>query len=316
MKRLAQRLLMWSGVWPGMFIACIALGTVSVAHASHLGSRASIAEHARELAEQALAYEHGEGVPQDPAHAAVLYCESARLGDVDAMVALGWMYANGRGIPRDDAHAGTLFRMAAEHGDDYAQRMLRFTGSGGDSMLSCLKTPPALLADSASRIEERISALSPARQAIARLVVELASDYEISPSLALAIAITESALNPRAVSPKNAMGVMQLIPGTAARFNVRDVFDPAENIRGGLAYLRWLLAYFEGDTLLAAAAYNAGERAVERYQGVPPFRETRAYVERIMQFIDYRHHPFDADLVAPSEILSALKLARQKEDGS
>lgn len=311
MRRLARRLSMWSVVLHGIFIACI-----SLAHASHLGIRASIAEHARELAEQALAHEHGEGVPHDPEHAAVLYCESARLGDVEAMVALGWMYANGRGIPRNDAYAGTLFRMAAQNGNEYAQRMLRFTGSGGESMPSCLKTPPALFADSPSHLEERISTLAPDRQEIARLVVELASDYEISPSFALAIAITESALNPRAVSPKNAMGVMQLIPGTAARFKVRDVFDPADNIRGGLAYLRWLLAYFEGDTLLAAAAYNAGERAVERYQGVPPFRETRAYVERIAQFISYRHHPFDADLVAPSEILSALKLARSKEDGS
>lgn len=316
MKRIADRFSTWPGVWLGIFIACIALGQVADAQASKPGVRSSVSEHARQLAEQALAYEHGEGVPHDPAHAAALYCESARLGDVEAMVALGWMYANGRGLPRDDAYAGTLFRMAAQHGNDYAERMIRYVGAGGDSIPSCLKTPPASFADGSWRIEERISALSPERQAIARLVVELASDYEISPSFALAIAITESALNPRAVSPKNAMGVMQLIPGTAARFNVRDVFDPTENIRGGLAYLRWLLAYFEGDTVLAAAAYNAGERAVERYHGVPPFRETRAYVERIMQFVNSRHHPFDSDLVAPSEILSALKPDRRKDDGS
>ncbi len=292
------------------------LGHAVDAGASHVRVGATTAVHARQLAEQALAYEHGEGAPRDPVRAAALYCESARLGDVEAMVALGWMYANGRGVPRDDASAGTLFGMAARHGNEYAARMLRFTGDGGDTKPACLDAPAVLFAGSVPNLEKRISALSPQRQAIARLIVELAPEYQISPTLALAIAITESALNPKAVSPKNAMGVMQLIPGTAARFNVRDVFDPAENIRGGLAYLRWLLAYFEGDAVLAAAAYNAGERAVERYQGVPPFRETRAYVERIMQLVKHRHHPFDADVVPPSEILSALKLAPRKAGGS
>ena len=75
-----------------------------------------------------------------------------------------------------------------------------------------------------------------------------------------------------ALSPKNAKGLMQLIPATAARFNVRNPYDPAQNIRGGIAYLSWLLAYFEGDVTLVAAAYNAGEGAVERYRGVPPYR--------------------------------------------
>ena len=75
---------------------------------------------------------------------------------------------------------------------------------------------------------------------------------------------------------------MQLIPDTAARFKVRNPMDPAQNIRGGMAYLRWLMAYFEGDIALVAAAYNAGEGAVERYRGVPPYAETRAYVRRIL----------------------------------
>jgi soluble lytic murein transglycosylase-like protein len=74
---------------------------------------------------------------------------------------------------------------------------------------------------------------------------------------------------------------MQLIPATAARFGVANAFDPTENIRGGMAYLRLLLKRFKGDVALAVAAYNAGERAVERYGGIPPFDETRAYVRKI-----------------------------------
>ena len=74
---------------------------------------------------------------------------------------------------------------------------------------------------------------------------------------------------------------MQLIPETAARFNVRKITDPRDNIRGGMAYLRWLLSFFEGDVILVTAAYNAGEHAVERYRGVPPYAETRQYVARV-----------------------------------
>ena len=74
---------------------------------------------------------------------------------------------------------------------------------------------------------------------------------------------------------------MQLVPETAARFGVERVFDPEENIRGGMSYLRWLKSYFAGDLVLVLAAYNAGEGAVERFGGVPPFPETKAYIEKI-----------------------------------
>jgi len=108
-----------------------------------------------------------------------------------------------------------------------------------------------------------------------------------------------------ALSPKNAQGLMQLIPDTARRFNVRNLTDPAQNIRGGMAYLRWLLAYFEGDLVLALAAYNAGERAVERYRGVPPYAETRQYVRRIQAALGgQRSHPFDPTVTPPSQALA------------
>lgn len=287
---------------------------VSAAEDDHLVAQA-FALQARYLAEQALGYEHGEGVPRDPVHAAVLYCESARLGDVEAMYALGWMYANGRGIERNDGYAGTLFAMAAFLGNEHALRMQRYTGDYTGAAPECLHTPPATVLESWP-IERLLARVAPLRQPIARLLVQLAPSYGIRPQFALAIGITESALDPEALSPKNAMGVMQLIPETAERFNVTQPYDPEQNIRGGLAYLRWLLAYFEGDIALAAAAYNAGERAVERHRGVPPYRETQAYVERILRRVGNAAHPYDSAIVDPSPVMRQLRLTSEDSPGS
>jgi len=88
------------------------------------------------------------------------------------------------------------------------------------------------------------------------------------------------------VSPKNAQGLMQLIPATAKRFGVRDAFNPAQNIDGGVQYLAFLLKRYQNDLTLAAAAYNAGEGAVDRFKGVPPYKETRNYVVRVGQLAD------------------------------
>lgn len=275
----------------------------------------AFARHARYLGEQALAYEHGEGVRRDPEHAAVLYCEGARLGDVESMYALGWMFANGRGLVRNDAYATTLFAMAAFLGNAHAGRMMRYTGDYTGAVPDCLQPPPATILEEWPA-EDAILAMSPERQRIARLLVEHAPSYGIRPRFALAIALAESNLNPNAVSPKNAMGVMQLIPETAQRFNVRKPFDPEDNIKGGLAYLRWLLAYFKGDIALAAAGYNAGEGAVERFRGIPPYRETRLYVERILSFVRSRHHPFDTRVVDASPVMQAIKPAIEEERGS
>jgi soluble lytic murein transglycosylase-like protein len=93
---------------------------------------------------------------------------------------------------------------------------------------------------------------------------------------------------------------MQLTPDTAARFNVQDTWNVQQNIRGGLAYLRWLLAYYRGEVALAAAAYNAGEGVVDRYGGVPPWPETRDYVRRILALFRRTHHPYDPAIVGPS----------------
>ena len=104
----------------------------------------------------------------------------------------------------------------------------------------------------------------------------------VSPALVLAVITVESAGRPRAVSRAGAQGLMQLIPATAQRFGVTDAMDPAQNIRGGVAYLDWLLGEFDGDVVLALAGYNAGEGAVRRNNGVPPFAETRDYVPRVL----------------------------------
>ncbi len=113
---------------------------------------------------------------------------------------------------------------------------------------------------------------------------EAAGRYRIDVELILAIIMAESRFDPRAKSKKGARGLMQLMPVTASAYDVSDAFDPAENIDAGTRYLRGLLDRFGGDLRLALAAYNAGEQAVLRYKGVPPFPETRAYVEKVLQY--------------------------------
>ena len=104
----------------------------------------------------------------------------------------------------------------------------------------------------------------------------------VSPALVLAVMAVESAGRSDAVSHAGAAGLMQLMPATAARFGVEDRLEPAQSIRGGVAYLDWLLERFDGDAILALAAYNAGEGSVDNNGGVPPYSETRAYVPKVL----------------------------------
>ena len=114
------------------------------------------------------------------------------------------------------------------------------------------------------------------------LIAEHSAIHAVNPDLVRAVIQAESAFNPRARSPKGAMGLMQLMPSTAAEYNVTDAYDPAQNIRAGVAYLKSLLARFSNNVELALAAYNAGPGAVKKYGGqVPPYRETRDYVAKI-----------------------------------
>jgi hypothetical protein len=120
-----------------------------------------------------------------------------------------------------------------------------------------------------------------ARMGLASLIRQAANRHQLDPDLIHAIVNVESGCDSRALSRKGAMGLMQLIPGTARRFGVEDPFDPEQNIEGGTSYLDYLFGLFNGDLTLSLAAYNAGENSVLREGGVPGFPETREYVQRV-----------------------------------
>ena len=274
---------------------------------------------AESLRNQARAYEHGEGVDKNPVLAASLYCDAARHGDAEAQFSLGWMYANGRGVTRDDNMASYFFGLAAEQGHEHAKKMLRFVGDYVDPQVpQCLRktfTKPEQLQQSVRFKLPFLGGSMPAefvpvtadQKFVLTLVNRYAPEYGIDPRLALAVIQAESNFDPWARSSKNAQGLMQLIPETAARFNVKRPFDPVQNVQGGLAYLRWLLAYFQGDVPLVVAAYNAGEGAVNRFRGIPPYPETRAYVRRIMELFGRSEHPYDAAVTGQSPALARVK---------
>jgi len=114
------------------------------------------------------------------------------------------------------------------------------------------------------------------------VVYEAAAEHGLDPCLILSVMRAESGFNRMAISPKGASGLMQLMPATAARMGVQNIFDPRQNIQGGARYLRWLLNRLNGDLRLALAGYNAGEGAVEAYGNrIPPFQETQNYVRTI-----------------------------------
>jgi soluble lytic murein transglycosylase-like protein len=115
------------------------------------------------------------------------------------------------------------------------------------------------------------------------LAIATARNHGLDPELVLAVVGVESAFRPDAVSPKGAQGLMQLMPGTADSLGVEDALDPGQNLDGGVRHLGSLLTLYDGDLSRALAAYNAGEGAVARYRGIPPFRETREYVKKVLE---------------------------------
>ncbi|WP_150049722.1 transglycosylase SLT domain-containing protein [Methylomonas rhizoryzae] len=235
---------------------------------------------------RAVRFEHGrEGVKQDHLQAFEYYCHAALQDDGESAYALGFMYFNGRGVKRDLGLAVTWFRKAAAQGDPMAGKMLaRFADVADVADENCKPK----LAEVTIVADQAINAN---RQIVETWVKQIAPAYGIDPELIMAVIRAESGFNTSALSNKNAQGLMQLIPATAERFGVKNVWDPVQNIQGGVAYLHWLLRHFEGNVEWVLAAYNAGERAVERHRGIPPYQETQNYVRRILGWYPKARHP-------------------------
>jgi soluble lytic murein transglycosylase-like protein len=283
--------------------------------------------HVERWRQMAKAMEYGEpGIPRDPVQAAELYCRAARHGDAESQYNLAWMLTNSRGIERDEAQAAHLFAAAAEQGYVQARNILARMGPPRGAPPACLRPPDedaALIAAAApppprpARLGAPMPLRPPGRHrrhrrrgapdVLVRFVNLVAPEYQLAPHLVLAFIATESNFDASAVSPKNAQGLMQLIPRQAARFGVRKIMDPVQNMRGGMAYLRWLMARFQGDVVLVAAAYNAGEAAVERYLGVPPYAETRQYVWKILGCGRRGQPPFDASVTPVSAVMPLMR---------
>ena len=246
-------------------------------------------ESPESLRQLAINHEHGRaGVKQDYQQAFQLYCRAALKGDVESSYNIGFMYFNGRGMKRDLGVAIYWFKQAAEAGDKYAVNMLgRYYNVTAIEDETCKSREPEL---------KLVVDDNPSKNVVKKWVDQIAPYYGIDPELVMAVIRAESAFNAKAVSNKNAQGLMQLIPETAQRFGVKDSWDPIQNIKGGTAYLRWLLRHFDGKVDLVLAAYNAGEGAVERYHGVPPYRETQEYVKRILTWYPKYLHPVPDEL--------------------
>jgi soluble lytic murein transglycosylase-like protein len=230
-------------------------------------------------------------VEADPSTIAAL-CRRARLGDANSQYELAWIFTHARAEERRDDWAHYLFFAAASNGNEDARKVLLSLTWPQADVPDCIRRPPV------ASVGPSVALRAPPH--IERLVQQLAPQFNVNPKLALAIIAVESNYNTVALSNKNAMGLMQLIPDTARRFGVRNAFDPQQNIRGGMAYLRWLLAYYQGDVKLVAAAYNAGEGNVDKHRGVPPFAETQDYVRRVVERFGSAPHPFDARIAEPS----------------
>ena len=262
-------------------IAAVAIGVI-LSQASFANAEPALEEllvdaSADEQTQWATWYQHGEGVSQDFDKSIRLYCAAAWEGNVEAQYQLGWMYANGRGVDQDDGVAAGWFSVAAAQGDRHAKTMLSHTGKSPTETPRCL-TPGG------EEVFQLPSGNTPEDQRLTTLLVRrIAPRYGLEPALVLALIKIESNFDPNARSPKDAQGLMQLIPPTATRFGVKDILHPLENLHGGMKYLRWLLEYFDGDVKLALAGYNAGEGAVTRYKGIPPYPETQRYVKLVMR---------------------------------
>jgi len=184
-----------------------------------------------------------------------------------------------------------------------------------DQLLVCLAIALTLLAPVAAGAvspSEGPAATAPVQRSDLRdLVHRISTEQGVDPRLVHALVVVESGYQPRAVSPKGALGLTQLMPATAQRLHVKNPFDPEQNVRAGVRELSRLIDRYAGDLPRALAAYNAGEGAVDRYRGVPPYRETRRYVQRILSL--YFGRPYHLD---GRPYRQPVKLVRDPRTGS
>ncbi len=230
---------------------------------------------------QGLAAEHGIGIRQNIDLATELYCDAASMGSSEGFFRIGRMLA--QRSPKQRSLANAYLALAARLGHRQAAMLHDATVENGKIDDICRITR-GNVARPKFDLDGYIAGLTKDKRSLAALIRLRAPRYGVDERLALGIALAESNLDASAVSPRNAQGVMQLIPDTQERFGVKNAFDAEQNIKGGLAYLKWLQTRFGGNPTLVAAAYNAGEAAVERHGGIPPYRETEAYVRRVLNF--------------------------------
>ncbi|MFZ4623837.1 MAG: lytic transglycosylase domain-containing protein [Rhodoferax sp.] len=279
----------------------------------------------RAVLQQASDIESAPATPDAAWRAAGLYCQAARWGSAEGQYRLGMLYAFGQGVPASRAYAAALFSVAAGLGHAQAQQMLETIELGSAELPACASleqepekaaiTPPLfngidlkLSGNSSPGIDQYLLKLPASRRWIVPVATTLSLWYALDPKLVLSVIAAESNFQTEVQSPKAATGLMQLIADTAERFNVRNAFDATQNMRGGIRYLRWLLSYYRGHLPYVLAAYNAGEGRVDQYQGVPPFPETRAYVQRVVGLYGGVEHKFDATLTtAPAWLAGQLR---------
>jgi hypothetical protein len=243
--------------------------------------------------------------------AANLYCEAARYGSAEGVYRLGMLYAFGRGVPANRDYAANLFGIAAMHGHFEAQKMLETIELRTQDTPACVldavapeKPIAETVTEGSAAIDAYVATLPKGKRWVVNLVHNIAEWHKVDPKLVLSIITAESNFKVSAKSNKDAHGLMQLIPATAERFNVKNAYNASQNIKGGVKYLRWLLSYFRGDVALTVAAYNAGEGAVDKYRGVPPYRETKAYVKKVLGLYQNKRHAFDTSLTKASPALT------------
>lgn len=286
-----------------VFLAGLFL-TALTGHAAVVGESAawSMAPPAiRALLDQAQADENSADEHQGPWLAATRYCEASRLGSTEAQYRLGMLYAFGRGVPESRELAASLFSVAALQGHAEARNMLDTIRLSSTALPECVlqAVAPAkgeglkIVSKADAKLDRLLKRLPKNKRWVIDLVGTQARWNEVDPRLILSIIAAESNFQFDATSPKSAMGLMQLIPETAERFNVSNAYNATQNVKAGLRYVQWLLSYFQGDVRLALAAYNSGEGTVDRYGGVPPYKETRQYVQRIMALYGRSTHPFN-----------------------